>query len=154
MAPSITIAMTFHKLRGSDVLPPRRPARKIERMRTLLALILLLSFGCGDESDADRLGVGSECTATDQCDEETEQICLTAFKGGYCGIQDCVGNADCPEDSACVIHDDGTNYCFRTCLDKAECNANRSADSESNCSANVSFVESSGNLKACVPPAG
>ena len=124
-------------------------------MRLLLSLGLVLAIGCGDDdSESDRLGIGAECTATDECDEDTNQSCLQAFKGGYCGIQDCVNNDDCPEDSACVAHDDGTNYCFRTCLDKAECNANRSVDNESNCSSNVTFTDDVGNLKACVPPSG
>jgi hypothetical protein len=121
-------------------------------MRILLSLALLLAIGCSDESDSDRLGIGAECTATEECDEDTNQSCLMAFKGGYCGIQACTGEDDCPEDSACVAHTDGTNYCFRTCLDKSECNANRSADNESNCSSNITFVEDVGNLKACVPP--
>lgn len=124
-------------------------------MRLLLTLGLVLAIGCGDDSsESDRLGVGSECMATDECDEDTNQSCLAAFKGGYCGIENCASSEDCPEDSACVIHDDGTNYCFRTCLDKAECNANRSVDNESNCSSNVDFIDDVGNLKACVPPSG
>ena len=123
-------------------------------MRILLALGLVLSFACGDDSGADRLGVGAECTATDECDEDTNQSCLTAFKGGYCGIEACVVSSDCPENSACVAHTNGTNYCFRTCLDKAECNANRGAEVESNCSSSVTFVDDVGNLKACVPPSG
>ena len=99
-------------------------------------------------------GVGAECTDTSQCDEETEQSCLPNFKGGYCGIVDCVDDDDCPFDSGCVAHDDGTNYCFRTCRDKAECNENRSPDNESNCSSNVDFVEGNEGRKACVPPSG
>lgn len=146
--------VVYHKDRHTAVLPLRRWSRKIEVMQILIALGLVLAVGCSAESAADRLGIGSECTTTEDCDEDTNQSCLMAFKGGYCGIQDCVGNADCPEDSACVVHDDGTNYCFRTCIDKAECNLNRGADVESNCSANVTFVESVGSLKACVPPSG
>lgn len=121
-------------------------------MQWLLCLGLLLSFNCSDDSDADALGVGAECTSDTECDLETEQSCLLAFKGGYCGIAACLGDADCPEDSACVAHDDGTNYCFRTCSDKAQCNANRSVDLESNCSGNIDFVDNLDNLKACVPP--
>jgi hypothetical protein len=118
----------------------------------LLSLGLAVAMGCSDGSESDQLGIGAECTATDECDQDTNQSCLMAFKGGYCGIRDCSGDADCPEDSACVAHTDGTNYCFRTCLDKAECNANRSADLESNCSSNITFVDNVENIKACVPP--
>ncbi|MBT8468891.1 MAG: hypothetical protein KJN97_09095 [Deltaproteobacteria bacterium] len=54
-----------------------------------------------------------------------------------------------------MTHDDGTgaeNYCFRVCQDKPECNRNRTAENESNCSANVVFVDGPGDRKACVPP--
>ncbi len=119
----------------------------------LLALVTILAACGGDEDEADRLGVGAECVATDECDESTEQECLPDFKGGYCGIKGCVDDADCPESSACVAHDDNVNYCFRTCVDKAECNVNRSPDQESNCSSSVVFIEEQeGATKACVPP--
>jgi len=127
-------------------------------MRSILISAMFLcaaTSACNSDNDADALGIGAECVATEECEETTEQECLTDFKGGYCGIKDCVDNADCPDSSACVTHDDGLNYCFRTCLDKAECNANRSADQESNCSASIVFVEErDDNLKACVPPSG
>jgi hypothetical protein len=124
-------------------------------MRNLgLALSLLLFFpvACNDDNEADRLGVGAECTATDECDQDTDQICLTEFAGGYCGIRDCLSDDDCPSASACIAHDDGTNYCFRVCLDKSECNVNRTVDVESNCSANVVFTDGAQGRKACVPP--
>src|SRR5688572_9040074 len=92
-------------------------------MRTMTRLVLLacvgsaLLVGCDDDEDteADRLGVGAQCTSTDQCDEETNQQCLMQFKGGYCGIQGCLYDSDCPEASACIAHTDLQNYCFRTC---------------------------------------
>jgi len=120
-------------------------------MRLALTLSVLLTFAftaCADE--ADDLGIGGECTAAADCNDG--QQCLTAFKGGYCGLENCTADADCPEASRCVTHDDGVNYCFRTCTDKAECNENRSADNESNCSANVTFSDGSKDGKACVPP--
>ena len=119
------------------------------------SLITILGFACGlflachDGVEADELGVGAQCSGNDECLEG--QSCLTAFKGGYCGIMDCVDDLDCPEGSACVAHDDGVNYCFRICTDKSECNVNRGPDVESNCSANVTFVDGGGG-KACVPP--
>jgi hypothetical protein len=45
------------------------------------------------------------------------------------------------------------NYCFRACVDKAECNANRGPEVESNCSSNITRVDG-GETKACVPPSG
>lgn len=120
-------------------------------MRSLLLCSLLLCAACGDNEEADELGVGAECTATDDCNVDLDQECL-AFKGGYCGIADCAGDVDCPEFSACIAHTDGTNYCFRTCAEKLECNENRSADNESNCSSSVDFVDGAQGRKACVPP--
>jgi len=119
----------------------------------LILSILLVSPACGDDgTEADQLGVGAECAATSECDEDTNQECLTEFSGGYCGIRDCVSDEDCPEASACIAHDNQTNYCFRVCLDKAECNENRSVDVESNCSSNVVFTDGAQGRKACVPP--
>jgi hypothetical protein len=120
----------------------------------LVAVAPVLAVACDGGTEADQLGVGAECTSDDDCDADTDQICLTNFKGGYCGIRDCTANADCPEGSACVAHDDGTNYCFRSCTDKPECNANRTVENESNCSSSVEYVEAETDGKACVPPSG
>ena len=122
-------------------------------MKTLgLVLFFVLAWGCG--SDADDLNVGAQCVDNDSCDNNDDfvQTCLPQFTGGYCGLEGCVDDDDCPEDSGCVAHTDGTNYCFRTCLDKPECNENRDSENESNCSSNVVFVEDIGSRKACVPP--
>lgn len=121
----------------------------------------LLGFGLacngGDDNAADRVGVGAECSASAPCptaqrdEEEIQLACLGAFRGGYCGIEDCQSDDDCPRGSACVRHDGGTRYCFRTCAEKDECNRNRSVENEANCSSNVDFVAAQ-NVKACVPP--
>lgn len=131
----------------------------------LSCCVLGATVSCGDDDDgvyrgteADWLGVGAACTSDDMCyqgeDGGLVQKCLTQFKGGYCGIADCQSDADCPDASACVAHDDGNNYCFRICMDKIECNRNRPADAESNCSANVTFVDGGKSERACVPPSG
>lgn len=136
-----------------------------------LPVVALLSFplfflsACGDDAgtEADRIGVGAACVSDDECEsyddedegDETGDIvleCLPQFTGGYCGIRDCNSNEDCPEASACVAHSDGVNYCFRICLDKSECNENRPPSAESNCSANITFVDPDTSAKACVPP--
>ena len=120
----------------------------------LCSLSLFTLSACSDD-DADSLGVAAQCGANEDCDTENDQACLLGFKGGYCGIENCIDDAGCPTNSACVTHDDGTNYCFRTCIDKAECNENRDVENEANCSANITFVESQeGGVKACVPPSG
>ena len=119
------------------------------------ALLALFAAACGG-SEADSLNVGAECINNDSCDNDDDftQTCLTQFKGGYCGLEGCVNDADCPEDSGCVTHTDNVNYCFRTCIDKVECNANRDVDNESNCSSNVVFTDGTQGRKACVPPSG
>lgn len=131
-------------------------------MTTKLTVLAMLALtACGDDSGgtpADQLGVGAECTKNADClqshrDGGLSEECLTQFKGGYCGIENCTGNDDCPAGSACVAHDDGKNYCFRLCADKPECNRYRSPDVEANCSSNVEYVDGSKTTgKACVPP--
>ncbi|OIP40793.1 MAG: hypothetical protein AUK47_07480 [Deltaproteobacteria bacterium CG2_30_63_29] len=120
---------------------------------SMMSLLTLLFVACddGDGNEANRLGVGAACASNANC-TEVNQSCLLQFKGGYCGVANCVVDADCPQGSACVTHDDGSNYCFLLCTDKAQCNANRPADSESNCSSSVTFAEGAKTSKACVPP--
>lgn len=117
------------------------------------ALAALPALG-GCSSNADSLGVGAQCTMTSDCNTDLNETCLTQFKGGYCGLEGCTHDTDCPQDSACIAHTDGNNYCFRICVDKVDCNANRDAVNESNCSSNVTFVDGAMTRKACVPPTG
>jgi hypothetical protein len=122
---------------------------------SILVLSLLpvaLAPACGGGSEADRLGVGAQCTSNDHCDDETDQVCLPQFKGGYCGIQGCEADEECPEGSACVEHEDSQTYCFRICVDKPDCNRNRDVEVESNCSASTIFIEGAQGRKACIPP--
>lgn len=128
---------------------------------TLPCLVALLSVGCGDDdghtSEAIRRGIGAECDAELACEEEGQE-CLAEFAGGYCGVRDCIDDADCPAGSACVT--DGTfagvNYCFLVCIDKPDCNVNRSVDDESNCTSSIDFVDPDveAGLKVCRPPMG
>ncbi|MCA9583203.1 MAG: hypothetical protein KC416_15495 [Myxococcales bacterium] len=121
------------------------------RLISVVGLLVVSPVACGDGTEADILGIGAECSSSSDCMEG--QSCLS-FKGGYCGVQGCDVDTDCAETSRCVTHDDGQDYCFRVCQDKSECNANRSVDLESNCSASVTFVEEGAGKKACVPPSG
>ena len=117
------------------------------------ALLALALAACGsDSTEADRLGVGAQCTENAQCDLEIDLVCLPDFKGGYCGLDGCLSDNDCPEASACIAHDDGVNYCFRLCVDKPDCNVNRDLDNEANCSGSAEFVDGADGRKACVPP--
>ena len=117
------------------------------------ALIFALLAACGG-SEADRLGIGAQCASDGDCDVTDNQSCLLQFKGGYCGLEACTADADCPADSACIAHTDGNNYCFRICIDKVDCNANRDLENEANCSSSVDFVDGANGRKACVPPSG
>jgi hypothetical protein len=129
----------------------------LQRMRVSswawpLVVLVVASCGSDDKNEAQRHGVGSACTTDANCTEEGQR-CLT-FKGGYCGIADCIADSGCPNGSACVAHDDGKNYCFLVCTEKTQCNWNRGTDIESNCSANITFVGADQTRKACVPPTG
>jgi len=130
--------------------------------RTTLGLLTYLiaaaPVSCGDDpppypptSEAVADGVGTACTTQSDC-EDPDQECLP-FKGGYCGIEDCAGDDDCPQGSACVTHTDSVNYCFLLCTDKPDCNVHRPLEDEANCVGSVDFVEG-GHQKACEPPSG
>ena len=64
-----------------------------------------------------------------------------------------MADSDCPAGSACVTFE-GSNYCFLVCADKPECNRYRPVEDESNCSANLEFLEDRAGRKVCVPPSG
>ena len=130
--------------------------RKDQNMKWFIAILTVALFvfaGCGndDEPEADRLGVGASCSNDDDCNTDDGHTCL-GFKGGYCGVPDCMSDEDCPEASKCVDHTDGEAYCFRTCIDKSECNRNRSDEDAANCSSNITFKDEENGIKACVPP--
>ena len=118
---------------------------------TLSATLCLFAFaGCG--SDAAAKGVGAQCASSDDCQEEG-QSCITSFKGGYCGVQDCAADTDCPDGSHCAtLKDTGVKYCFLKCVDKVECNTDRDVDNEANCSSREENVDSNNTDKSCVPP--
>lgn len=128
---------------------------------SILAVAFVAIAACSDDDDdgteADFFGVGAICSESADCRQDlgVAQECLHDFSGGYCGVKDCGSNSDCPAGAACVAHDNGTNYCFRLCTDKSECNFNRPPDLEANCSSNVEFTDgkpASPPDKACVPP--
>jgi hypothetical protein len=120
-----------------------------------------LALGCGNsdgETEADRIGVGAQCSDAGDCesaDEDFELECLTQFTGGYCGLEGCTADAeDCPEGSACVTNDDTKNYCYRLCQEKSDCNRNRDEENWANCvgSGTINFVDGGTDRKACEPP--
>ena len=129
-------------------------------LRALLGCLALLSgcfIACGDDDDqglseAQRHGVGAACDSDDDCYVGDVDLTCLPFKGGYCGLQGCQANSECPSGSSCITHEDGSNYCFLVCADKPECNTTRPGDIQANCSSNVTFVDPMRGSKACVPP--
>jgi len=120
-----------------------------------------LLAACSGGNAADQIGVASICEVEEDCPEVTidgvltQLECITDFSGGYCSIADCDSAADCPDGATCVLHTDGVKYCFRECAEKSECNANRPADDEANCSSNFDYADAAdeeSGLKACIPP--
>jgi hypothetical protein len=109
-------------------------------------------LSCGGGNDADRLGIAAECTQDDDCPkvDDLQLACLTMFKGGYCGLRGCTQDTDCPLGAACVL-EAGASYCFRECIEKPECNRNRSVENEANCVGSATHLGSS-TSKVCVPP--
>src|SRR4051812_36172283 len=95
------------------------------RSRETLSVLLVVVSICGScgstapppppVSPAIQSGVGAECTTAADCPNPPDAgrllQCL-AFKGGYCGLEGCTGDADCPLGSGCVAHTDGKAYCF------------------------------------------
>jgi hypothetical protein len=119
-----------------------------------LSLTVASSLSCGDSNESDKVGIAGECAKDADCPKvsDLQLTCLTVFKGGYCGLSGCAEDADCPAGAVCVV-EGGVNYCFRECVDKPECNANRTADNEANCVSNATHVGVS-TSKVCVPPSG
>ena len=119
--------------------------------RIMCALVLAVVSGCGsNQNAANQAGIGAQCTMTSDCTTAGE-ICLTEFKGGYCGLTGCLHDTDCPQGSACVT-DNGANFCFLVCNTKTDCNLHRSSENESDCTSSLPFVDGDTNLKVCRPP--
>jgi hypothetical protein len=122
--------------------------------RKLFAFVIVVVAMCrcgSDQNEANRRGVGSECSPTALC-SETGQVCLMDFKGGYCGVSPCLHDTECPAGSACVTDDNQTNYCFLVCAAKTDCNLHRSLDNESDCTSSLTFVDGTMGRKVCRPP--
>jgi hypothetical protein len=121
-------------------------------MRRMLYALFIALCGCGgsNQSQANRLGVGADCTMSSAC-TEPGQVCLTQFKGGYCGVSGCLHDTDCPQGSACVT-DGQANYCFLVCSQKTDCNLHRSGADESDCTSSLTFLGGTMNRKVCRPP--
>lgn len=125
--------------------------------RLILVFSALLLPACGDDDDeglspAQLHGVGAACDDDADCYVGETQLQCLPFKGGYCGLEGCRADDECPAGSLCVSHDDGSNYCFLSCVEKVECNYTRPAEEESNCSSNIVFADGKKSSKACVPP--
>ncbi len=111
----------------------------------LLGLFLMVAFGiaCGGPPKAE---IGAACTKDTDCNDKKKLTCLTAFVGGYCGIEGCTSDSSCPTGSTCVSHTNGKKYCFQICKEKGECSS-----SQSTCTKNVIFVDGPKGNKVCLP---
>lgn len=131
--------------------------KSLSLLATAILLTWMLSSCSDDAPKVDQIGIGGQCTLKDDCNQELDSLdCITTFKGGYCGRQACANNSECPTGSVCV-NEEGVSYCFRTCAEKPECNANRDLDNEANCSGSFSLMESTDTMpsnqpKVCIPP--
>jgi hypothetical protein len=127
------------------------------RVVPLLVVAVLSVVGCGDDDEGQGLtpaqlhGVGAACEDSANCYVDDRALSCLDYKGGYCGLEGCLSDDDCPAGSACVDHE-GLNYCFLICRDKPECNYTRSVENESNCVSSITFVDGDKGRKACVPP--
>lgn len=95
-------------------------------------------------------GVGETCAVDAEC--AAGLVCLTSFKGGYCGKSDCQANADCPNGSLCVKNA-GSSYCALGCTAPADCAACRGVDLAATCKSDATFMESGTTGSVCVPAA-
>jgi hypothetical protein len=98
-------------------------------------------------------GVGASCAADADCD--TGLVCLTGFRGGYCGLRDCSTNEPCPAGSFCVEHSNGSNYCMVSCAAESDCSFCRRSDT-TECVDNADFVDAltPAGTRVCMPSAG
>ncbi len=123
----------------------------------MVLLMLRAVLACSSDDDdgltpAQRHGVGAACTNHADCFVGDTALKCLSFKGGYCGLQGCQADSDCPAGSGCGAHDDGDTYCFLLCTEKAQCNYTRPPEIEANCASKIDFVDGQKNSKACVPP--
>ena len=70
-------------------------------MRTFVLLAALAVAGCNDNNtDVQRLPIGSPCTTSGQCGTG-KFFCDTEHPNGYCKA-DCHKDTDCPQGSVCA----------------------------------------------------
>lgn len=91
--------------------------------------------------------VGASCDSDDDCDPGLE--CVDELGNGYCSIRDCVSNADCTGDSACVELE-GAHYCLRGCTIASQCSFCRPLDDATTCTDEVTLVEAT-DTRVCLP---
>lgn len=99
----------------------------------------------GGGSDNKKICVPANCGLGAACGEDADcgggdLVCIGGIDGGYCGVLDCAGNADCPADSSCVEREGG-NYCAKNCAAESDCTLCRPGDEPVACTGDVTFVE-------------
>jgi hypothetical protein len=94
-------------------------------------------------------GIGADCGDANDCSSDLE--CLSAFRGGYCGLSGCLVNDDCPDDALCVVASNGENHCYKPCSTASDCSFCRRDGLLGACTADVSFAEDGTTGSVCVP---
>jgi hypothetical protein len=95
-------------------------------MRALaIALLLSSAVGCSNNTDVQRLPIGSPCTTSGDCGTG-KFFCATAAEGhpnGYCK-KDCKVDADCPSGSVCAgAGTVSSGECHKVCTQLSDCRA-------------------------------
>jgi hypothetical protein len=93
-------------------------------------------------------GVGAACSVVEDCAAGLE--CIPTATGGYCTQRDCSTNADCPQDSFCVTHTDGVNYCLKRCSVASDCSFCRPWQYAGTCSDQVVYAEDGTSGTVCL----
>jgi len=81
----------------------------------LLAMALLCAAmsACGPE-------IGDDCESSYDC-ASSSMICDTAAPDGYCLIEGCWDDKDCPEYGVCIAFANDERFCMRGCEDGNDC---------------------------------
>jgi hypothetical protein len=103
------------------ILPMMRDRKGLAMWRTAGSWTVLLSLlavlGCSEESNVQKLPIGSRCFENGNCGTSPYNCATAGYPGGYCQ-KDCATDGDCPSDSVCVAF-----QCRRKCNTTTDCRA-------------------------------
>lgn len=79
--------------------------------------------------------VGGACSSADDC-AGSPAACFSAddgFPGGYCVVEGCETNDDCPGDASCWSFQDDTTKCLANCTTRSDCREGYYCDADNTC---------------------